>query len=918
MLKNKATIFVTVGVLLAIAIGLQFIKSSGTGIQETMRVIPEDAAIVIETENLVSLLENINQNNQFKDEFADIEHINDVFSETEFIDSLFKNYNDIKKIFEGNKVVVSGHILANNLLQFLVAAPVKSEKSQDNVKSAIAAYVGNEATIRQRLYEQQTIFDVVYMGEGTEANDFTFTFADDIFIFSKSKILVEEAVRRLNTGFSVVSNKGFKAMAVTAGKNADVNIYLNYSNLPESLKNLLENEGSSFYDFLSGFAAWTELDMMYKNDAFLMSGYTYADDSLNHYLNIFKSQKADDNEFLNTLPGNTSAFIAFNFSDAKAWRKSYIEYLQKRGEYARLNAKLEMSAANYGLDLADLLYNGIEGAVCIDWMNTNLSSGVQEIVGIIQLRDPEQMKADLAKIKLPDSTAVAPVAIGNSTARYFPERDIFSELFGRGFDDLEARYYMISNGNLIFAKSIAALQLYDRKARAGERLTDDPFFIQFSKSLASESNIYMYLNFANAKSLVADNLNKKYKNVYTQNIEKFSKIQAAGLQFGVSNDLIFTNFYSNFNPQFRRTKKNIWETHLDTSFSMKPVLVKNHVTGNNEVLIQDDANRLVLIGEDGKVLWKKNIAGKILSDIYQIDKYKNNKLQYMFNTSRQLFLVDRNGDNVDGFPITFKSPATNGIAIFDYDKDKNYRVLVACANKNVYLLTADGGRVDGWEFGQTKSEVTLPAQHFIADGKDYIIFSDITNTYIVSRRGETRIAPKSEFERSRNSAFYFEKGNGKDDSRFVTTGKNGDVYFIFINGLVKKMSLGEFTENHRFIYDDIDGDGINYFVYTDNNKLYVFNRDKSERFTEKFDADLKNSLNLYQFGKGVKYIGVSPRGLNKIFLIQPDGKVLKGFPMHGNGPFSIGKLKPADKTSDLNLITGSTDGFLFNYRLPTK
>ena len=63
--------------LLAIAIGLQFIKSSGSNIQETMRVVPEDAALVLETENIVSLLENINENNQFKEEFADIEYVGD-------------------------------------------------------------------------------------------------------------------------------------------------------------------------------------------------------------------------------------------------------------------------------------------------------------------------------------------------------------------------------------------------------------------------------------------------------------------------------------------------------------------------------------------------------------------------------------------------------------------------------------------------------------------------------------------------------------------------------------------------------------------------------------------------------------------------------------------------------------------------
>ncbi|MDF1546962.1 MAG: hypothetical protein P1P88_04020 [Bacteroidales bacterium] len=922
MLRNKVTILITVAVLIAIAIGLQFLKDGGSGLPDSLKAIPDDAAIVLESKNFVNLLNNINNNNQFKLEFSEVKEFSDFFAQAEFIDSLLKTYKDVQRIFDGNQTILSGHISANNQLVLLVVAPVKNEADQTAIKNAVARQIGDKATIRQRLYEQQTIFDVVYFEQGAEVNDFSYTFANGIFIFSQSKILTEEAVRRQNSGFSLATNKGFMSMAKTAGKNAEINIYLNYRTLPKSFKNILGGKGSSFYDFLSGFAEWSEFDMMYKNDAFLMSGFTYSDDSLNNYLNIFKNQKAVENDFLGVLPGNTSAFIAFNFSDAKTWRKAYIEYLQKRGEYARLASKLDNISARYGLDVPELFYGSIEGAVCINWMNTNLINGDQEVIGIMELRDAELMKTELARMKPKDSTSVAkmsvPVAVGNANAYSFTENFLFSYLFGNAFDALEANYYMIYGDNLILAKSIAALQMYDRKVRTGSRLKEDKYFIQFSNSLSSESNIYLYLNFANSKSLIAENLNSKYQNIYLENAQKFSKIQALGFQYGISNNLVFTNFYSNYNAQFRKSKKNIWETQLDTSFSMKPVIVKNHNTGNNEVLIQDDANRLVLISDEGKILWKKTIRGKILGEIYQIDKYKNNKLQYMFNTAQQLHLVDRLGNNVDGFPITFKSPATNGIAIFDYDKDKDYRIVVACANKNVYLLTADGGKVDGWDFGQTKSEVSLPAQHFLFDGKDYIIFADKTVTYIVNRRGETRIKPKSDFEKSPYTSYYFEKGESKTDSRFVTTGKNGDVYFIFLDGLVKKMTLGEFTENHRFVYEDIYGDGVNYFVYTDKNKLYVFNRDKSVRFELKFDEDLKNSLNLYQFGKGLKYIGVSPEGLNQVFLIHPDGKILKGFPMHGNGAFSISKLNFADKGADLNLITGNTDNFIFNYKLPTK
>jgi hypothetical protein len=124
------------------------------------------------------------------------------------------------------------------------------------------------------------------------------------------------------------------------------------------------------------------------------------------------------------------------------------------------------------------------------------------------------------------------------------------------------------------------------------------------------------------------------------------------------------------------------------------------------------------------------------------------------------------------------------------------------------------------------------------------------------------------------------------------------------------MTLGKLSTKHQFRYADIAGDGKKYFVYTDENHLIVYNQDKSIRFEKKFSSSLHNSLNLYKIGD-IYYIGVSVFAENKIYLISPNGKILKGFPMDGASPFSIDKLKR--KGVNMNIITGSSDNFLFNY-----
>jgi hypothetical protein len=52
---------------------------------------------------------------------------------------------------------------------------------------------------------------------------------------------------------------------------------------------------------------------------------------------------------------------------------------------------------------------------------------------------------------------------------------------------------------------------------------------------------------------------------------------------------------------------------------------------------------------------------------------------------------------------------------------------------------------------------------------------------------------------------------------------------------------------------------------------------------------------------------------NRIYLFNSDGKLYEGFPLQGNTPFSIGNF--GDSLSRFNLVVGSRDNFLYNYRV---
>ena len=104
---------------------------------------------------------------------------------------------------------------------------------------------------------------------------------------------------------------------------------------------------------------------------------------------------------------------------------------------------------------------------------------------------------------------------------------------------------------------------------------------------------------------------------------------------------------------------------MEKSFRNSSILKPTSLGQSNAsgILVQDSSNILYLLNRQGRVLWQKQLDGIILSDINQV--VKDNKRQLLFNTSNTLYLTNMDGDDSDRYPISFKSKATTGLALFD-------------------------------------------------------------------------------------------------------------------------------------------------------------------------------------------------------------------------------------------------------------
>ena len=265
------------------------------------------------------------------------------------------------------------------------------------------------------------------------------------------------------------------------------------------------------------------------------------------------------------------------------------------------------------------------------------------------------------------------------------------------------------------------------------------------------------------------------------NFFEFEKTKAKDFkifQFKNGDNILNINgIISEFKTESNNDEDNLkFEINLANDIILGPIIVKNHINNKNEIIVQDSENKIHLINNDGQVEWTKKINGKILKEIHQIDTYKNGKLQYVFNTENNLFVIDRKGRNVGRFPLKFDDKITKPISIFDYDKNKNYRLLIT-QNRELFMFDSKGKRVKGFEY-KKKSEIITKPKHFRISGKDIIVFKTINELLILNRRGKIRIKPKGNYNYSNNEIYQHE-------NNLVSTSNKNEIIKINMKGDVK-------------------------------------------------------------------------------------------------------------------------------------
>ena len=796
---------------------------------------PEVPVSIIQINNPKGLTEALLYNNNYWQDLCHLEELKTLNSIFTLVDSLKEENPDLNNLIKSRKIVLSSYPEGKHLW---------SAQVSNNEQIAITSLLSKN--IPNKLY---------------------FAYPSDILLISDDKSLVEKSVIQLSSGISLMDSiEGFNKIKKSAGEGALINWFVNIQSIQNTLNESFKKEFN--LDDINHYARWCAFDLEVLEDKLVVNGFAESGGDQD-FLSVFSNQEYTLNTLTSRMPYNTYFFKHYALSDIDEYAQALDSFVNKNDMDYNAYGNLISLETNTGENPLLFFRQFFDGEIAYG------RTPINEFV-IVKLFSPKEATEKL-NYMVNDKDSEAKLIKKNGLDIYhFNQNGFAASVFGKQFL-LEDEYMTIVDNKLIIAPTINFLTYIASRSANTQTLQCAPNFRDANRTLLSIANLSFYVNIPyvirNAKEFFSEDFTaeiKKNENLWknfstfclqAENSPNGNTYQHFFLQYDrvykseelvKSEELGVRNFASSeSNDQFaealpndskiaegneelttkkeekvdkeEKTPNSIctpnWSIALDAPAIINPQIMKNHYNGEDEIFIQDENNQIYLISNSGKILWKKSIDGTIIGNVHQVDMLKNNKLQMAFVTENKLYIVDRNGNNLKGYPRTLSKKAIVGLSVFDYDKNKNYRFMIPTADADILLLNMQGEMPSDWNYSGS-TNITTPLEHFNLRGKDYIVTANKENAIILNRKGENRVTPKGN-TKGIKSAFYPDAVGTQD--RLITAGENGKILFIYTNNQVQESVIKDFEKNFDFTM--YKGRAGNYYIFYDKNGFEAYDKD---------------------------------------------------------------------------------------------
>ena len=317
-----------------------------------------------------------------------------------------------------------------------------------------------------------------------------------------------------------------------------------------------------------------------------------------------------------------------------------------------------------------------------------------------------------------------------------------------------------------------------------------------------------------------------------------------------------------------------------------------------DFVLTEDGRHIIALGkkgemacfENGKLAWKKQLNSTVKSNLTLIDLHENGESSILVNTQTHIYLFDKLGREISGFPIELENNATNDVHFYRWQ------------GKSYFLIGTDNNRVMHYDSkGRELNSIKVP----IPITRQIDVWASIKTLYAGFSDGR--------------SFYMYDLDHNKNYRDFNTSSNAVSVkipneliqFSIDNNALVKYDQKGSATKLGNYPSGKIfkkDGLARNpHLIIQSNNELHFINNQGVSFGTIRVSFNEIEDVFIDSPNSGNNLVAIIDGIENNVYLYRTTGEKINNSTFEGQTKVTI------SSKNDFKVITTIVDQFIVQY-----
>ena len=510
----------------------------------------------------------------------------------------------------------------------------------------------------------------------------------NLLLASSSSHVLESSVRHLENGTSILDNRDFAEVLKSYGAKSGV--YFNHNQIGKLFSGIVERGFLGYSDFVMKFTSWSRMEILPAPGRLSLKGTLENNGDESRFSNIFNGQNARKSTAGKILPASTLFAVSLPVSGIGEYLKShslFLEVQKKSGTFAYKQKLAQGENKMAPLEWVESLQiEELVSAYCkfgekCEWLTFVRSKqhfGLNNVISAVV--DDEK---------------------GNA-ATPFENKGYIASVFGDLF----------SHCNEESICRVGAWSVIGPHKIVEEFACGNAYYFSLDQYLGQtpvgnymgkESSVKMLANLKEAGDSVLQVFKPYTRGCLQQQMERNNfefltlDIASHNGKPGVELDL-YAAVLENLPVPKEREDGEQMSFEIDSTINLPqgPFQVWD-VAKNAEAYLEQLPNlRLRYMDAGKKGLWAIPFDTPIGGYVEQVDLYGNGRLQMLFLSGRKMYLLDRVGRFVYGYPVKLPKEAVMGPMLLKGVNGLDYSVVVLNADNTISWYDISGKPVAGW------------------------------------------------------------------------------------------------------------------------------------------------------------------------------------------------------------------------------